>query len=68
MNIKKIKIIKNFDSIARLQAVASVEFCNGLVINDIKIIKKSEDSNQLYIAMPSKQCFFYADDKQGIFS
>ncbi len=67
MNIKKIKIIKIYDSIARLQAVASVEFCNGLVIHDIKIIKEYEDSNQLYIAMPSKLFFFYADDKQGIF-
>lgn len=65
MNIKQIHILNINGSSTALQAVASVEFTNGLVFHDIKIIKKQD--NRLWILMPSKRYFYYADDTQGIF-
>ena len=65
MKIKNIVLRKINDSSNDLQAVASIEFNNGLALHEIAVIKRSD--NTFFITMPSEKIFHYADDKEGFF-
>lgn len=47
--------IKKVETSTKLKAIASIEFDNSFVVNDIKVLDGNRNTGGLFIAMPSRK-------------